>query len=322
MVLLAGRLILRLHQARAFHGSYNFVSLKEPLLSSNECQCQINNYNTSLPPDCQLDASLPLPKKSPEYQKQLLLLSSNPNAWNTDWESKLELSKTPPYSLLSELKTELSKAQTKIGILINAICFPNRPSIEHHKKSDTDVHFLVIPDFRIYSVGIDKIKDFAAFVSEGATLAEGCPKISFNNYKHGADHIHDNDVGSVKVVESKNYPRFEGQKFDRDLILVCGHMKRDARCGLIASDLVAELTQRDLPGNAEVAITSHIGGHKFAGNLIWYRRLGTGIDGKPKVDGIWFGKVLPYSVPTLVSKFSQGEIIKDFYRGGISNRQK
>ncbi|KAK2078223.1 hypothetical protein QBZ16_004092 [Prototheca wickerhamii] len=70
--------------------------------------------------------------------------------------------------------------------------------------------------------------------------------------------------------------------------MVCCHNKRDERCGVLGPQLaqwLAELLRRRGlgAGAASVLQISHIGGHKYAGNVIVYR------PGQPG-HGDWFGR--------------------------------
>lgn len=57
-------------------------------------------------------------------------------------------------------------------------------------------------------------------------------------------------------------------------IFVCGHGSRDKRCGVCGPVLVSKLKEeiklRRLKDQIYVHPCSHIGGHKYAGNLIIY----------------------------------------------------
>jgi hypothetical protein len=104
------------------------------------------------------------------------------------------------------------------------------------------------------------------------------------------------------------------------LILICGHASRDARCGEIAPLLVNEfeavLRQRNLlyhpvsnPDGIRVGITSHIGGHAFAGNIVYY-------NGTPGSSGIWYGRVWPHHVQGIIEETVLNDtVIEELYRG-------
>lgn len=119
-------------------------------------------------------------------------------------------------------------------------------------------------------------------------------------------------------------------------ILICGHGHRDQRCGIMGPVLQAEFHRAlervgysvdgsaiDRPGHANVGLISHIGGHKFAGNVIVYLppSLRTAADGETSGlagKGIWYGRVEPRHVEGIVQEtISRGRVITDHFRGGI-----
>lgn len=138
---------------------------------------------------------------------------------------------------------------------------------------------------------------------------------------------------------------------DDILVLICGHGGRDMRCGVMGSVLRDEF-EAQLPregvnvlhgpvlmdpdgsaaaiagsvekpaGTAKVGLISHIGGHKFAGNVIIYLPPSmTGVDGQRHPlagHGIWYGRVEPKHVQGIVQEtIMGGSVIADMFRGGI-----
>jgi hypothetical protein len=136
------------------------------------------------------------------------------------------------------------------------------------------------------------------------------------------------------------------------VVLVCGHGGRDVRCGLFGPVLREEFERR-LPERgvevlkgaveveaeegaaavvggaasgrelaARVGLISHIGGHKFAGNVIIYLppSLNTE-DGQAHPlagHGIWYGRVEPKHVEGIVGEtILKGRVIEELFRGGI-----
>ena len=76
------------------------------------------------------------------------------------------------------------------------------------------------------------------------------------------------------------------------------------------------------PGSlARVGLISHIGGHKFAGNVIVYlpTEMKMGGQAHPLAGcGIWYGRVEPKHVEGIVKEtILGGQVIKDMFRGGI-----
>ncbi|AET38669.1 Aim32p Ecym_3167 [Eremothecium cymbalariae DBVPG len=307
----------------SFHTKYKFVQLDASADVIETCRVQVDRYNSQLPEKCQLDHALPLPKKTPAYQKHVLLISPGSGAWKCDWQSKLELSVEWPYSFISKLKNALLKIDGSGGILFNAICLQHGKPLLPKTSMDEYAAFLVIPDFRIYNVHKERIEEFAHFLTGNEICSNRPPpsKLLFNDFLRGASKTIINKESPVGIESKPIENPFEGEIYDRSLVLICGHGKRDTRCGVIAPELVSSLYKELGDVDTDIAIVSHIGGHKFAGNLIWYKNFGTDIKGITKFDALWFARVMPGAVPLLVSKVLKNEIIENFYRGGVSNKR-
>lgn len=127
----------------------------------------------------------------------------------------------------------------------------------------------------------------------------------------------------------------EAELLSQPTILVCGHGNRDQRCGIIGPVLKtafrkAVKQQRPCnPGkdnhigwNPSIGLISHIGGHKFAGNVIIYFPSSSGWQHHPLSGmGIWYGRVEPKHVDGIVKEsVLGGAIIKDLFRGGIDGK--
>lgn len=91
----------------------------------------------------------------------------------------------------------------------------------------------------------------------------------------------------------------------------------------------AENNFLDEPCHVNIASISHIGGHKYAGNVIIYIppafmpmaspawQSTSSLAGK----GIWYGRVEPKHVEGLVEEtFFRGRVIEDHFRGGIGRQ--
>ncbi|KAL2760835.1 hypothetical protein ACRALDRAFT_1073482 [Sodiomyces alcalophilus JCM 7366] len=143
------------------------------------------------------------------------------------------------------------------------------------------------------------------------------------------------------------------------MVLICGHGGRDMRCGIagpvLSGEFEARLPQLGVPVAADpvvieeetdidaesvatrrhgeavtlgkgvaarVGLISHIGGHKFAGNVILYIPPGTktrdGGDHPLEGKGIWYGRVEPKHVDGIIREtILDGKVIQDMFRGGI-----
>jgi Sucrase/ferredoxin-like len=134
-------------------------------------------------------------------------------------------------------------------------------------------------------------------------------------------------------------------------ILICGHGGRDMRCGIMRPVLQAEFERVlrgkgfttnndennstggaafDGPTHANIASISHIGGHKYAGNVIIYippdfrtsasSSTSTAASAPSPLagKGIWYGRVEPKHVEGLVEQtIFNGTVVEDHFRGGI-----
>jgi hypothetical protein len=138
------------------------------------------------------------------------------------------------------------------------------------------------------------------------------------------------------------------------IVLVCGHGGRDMRCGVMGPALRQEFEsqlpregfqllrgpvdigdgrERALLGEttsqtkgsgstARVGLISHIGGHKFAGNVILYippgAKSANGKENSLAGCGIWYGRVEPKHVEGIVKEtLLGGRVIEELFRGGI-----
>ncbi|KAF7731396.1 hypothetical protein EC973_000204 [Apophysomyces ossiformis] len=103
------------------------------------------------------------------------------------------------------------------------------------------------------------------------------------------------------------------------LLLICSHKRRDKRCGITAPLLAREfdhvLREKEIgegEGGTAVLMVSHIGGHKFAGNVICYTHQGK--------RGIWYGRVNPcHCAPIVEETVLKGNVIKELYRGSMEH---
>lgn len=144
--------------------------------------------------------------------------------------------------------------------------------------------------------------------------------------------------GVTKIASRSISSLFNVSPVSQPKVLICGHMERDKRCG-IYGPILLEQFNKHLPttGNPTATLVSHIGGHRFAGNVIIYippnflptpcRFAPSGnmvnkeknlIPHKLAGSGIWYGRVEPESVEQIVNEtILGGRIIGNHFRGGI-----
>lgn len=92
-------------------------------------------------------------------------------------------------------------------------------------------------------------------------------------------------------------------------VFVCLHGARDERCGRCGPPLRAALADAVAEaGLADVTVraTSHVGGHKYAGNLLVYP------------EGVWYGYARPEDARRIVREhLVEGRILEDLHRGSM-----
>ncbi|KAG7606234.1 putative thioredoxin-like ferredoxin, Thioredoxin-like superfamily [Arabidopsis thaliana] len=98
-------------------------------------------------------------------------------------------------------------------------------------------------------------------------------------------------------------------------VFVCCHGSRDRRCGVCGPSLVSrfreEIDSCALRGEVSVSPCSHIGGHKYTGDVIIY-----GLNINQRVTGHWYGCVTLEDVPLLLEQhINKGEIVDRLWRG-------
>lgn len=95
-----------------------------------------------------------------------------------------------------------------------------------------------------------------------------------------------------------------GEPFEGPLVLVCGHGRRDPCCARFGPPVYDELRRGPLGDG--VWQSSHLGGHRFAANVVLLP------------EGLMFGRVSPATATALVERYQDGEIDLNCYRGRCS----
>ncbi|XP_048534141.1 uncharacterized protein LOC125513145 [Triticum urartu] len=133
----------------------------------------------------------------------------------------------------------------------------------------------------------------------------------------------DNFVEEVLVKDTEWLPG-SPEAIKGSFVFVCCHGSRDKRCGVCGPALITrfkeEIEGQGLDGQVAVSACSHVGGHKYAGNVIIFSP-----DAKGEVTGHWYGYVAPDDVPVLLRQhIGQGEIVGHLWRGqlGLSEEQQ
>ncbi|CAJ1963853.1 unnamed protein product [Sphenostylis stenocarpa] len=123
-------------------------------------------------------------------------------------------------------------------------------------------------------------------------------------------------VEEVLVKEGEWLPG-NPESLKASYVFVCSHGSRDRRCGVFGPVLVSrfreEIGLHGLQGKVLISSCSHIGGSKYAGNVIIF---GSSIN--REVTGHLYGYVTPDDVPLLFRQhIIAGEIFDSLWRGQI-----
>ncbi|PSR87556.1 Altered inheritance of mitochondria protein [Actinidia chinensis var. chinensis] len=130
--------------------------------------------------------------------------------------------------------------------------------------------------------------------------------------------LKDSDVDSFVedvLVNGKPWASGVSEVLAGSHVFVCAHASRDRRCGVCGPALIERFKEEiELRGSNDqvfVSACSHIGGHKYAGNLIIFSA-----DAEGKITGHWYGYVTPNDVAVLLDQhIAKGEIIDHLWRG-------
>lgn len=117
------------------------------------------------------------------------------------------------------------------------------------------------------------------------------------------------------LVHERNWPSGKPEKLEGAHVFVCAHASRDMRCGVCGPALIEkfkdEISVRGFDEKVFVRACSHVGGHKYAGNVIIYSPNASG-----EVTGHWYGYVTPDDVATLLDEhIGKCTIIEKLWRG-------
>ncbi|KAH3663816.1 hypothetical protein OGAPHI_005219 [Ogataea philodendri] len=105
----------------------------------------------------------------------------------------------------------------------------------------------------------------------------------------------------------------------KSFVLLCSHRTRDKKCGITAPIMKKEFDSQlrdlelyrdpgdDRPGGVQVVFVNHVGGHKYAANVLIYNHGG---------EAVWFARCTPLNVkPILDETVLQGKVFPALVRG-------
>lgn len=290
--------------------SRNYYSTKSPIIE----QCPKPEYDTGctyceipkFPKDKPIDFEKNLNGTQVLPWKHLLILSHGCENFE-EMPSKIEMI---PLSLANELNYNRKMVSPYHPIMISNVTIDDNKEINDLQKNEQLVY--LYPDKKIIKFNLKDTKKFIKkyLVPSDEEMKKFKPV--YNPFtklkptllsKMKPQDININDAEDT-ITESK---------INNDLILICGHMKRDLRCGLLAPILKNEFKKvlQMEKIDCKLGLISHIGGHAYAGNVIYFPR-------DVERETIWYGRVFPELVQGIVKEtIIKGNIIKQLYRGEL-----
>lgn len=228
----------------------------------------------------------------------------------------------------------------------------------HHEPGEQPTKVLILPAFTVVeqvtpALAPDLIKYFVSRAPTTTTPLRSIPEPLTETEGEEQQQQHQQHQQPAPVDISSLTPLRSRPCGHAAVILLCSQRTRDARCGQSAPLLRREFERhlralelyRDLdderPGGVGIYFISHVGGHKYAANVIiyrrrdfeWYRKENPGQDtlGKTTVEadegaaqGIWLARVRPEDCENIV-KYTvlQGKVVKPGLqlRGGFDRER-
>ncbi|RDW94316.1 hypothetical protein BP5796_00079 [Coleophoma crateriformis] len=308
-----------------------------PQCPSPTCACAAT---PELPAGLPIEHNKPLNGTMAAYAEQVLVCTGK-----DDWLSRIE-DENSGDNLAADIKELMGRGGTYSDPYHNVSTlnssFPSTAPPPNRSEVQTNSVYL-LPSFK-YVPFLPRV----SFDSVQALVRGYLLPTSLNRAHDALSPIHRDRLLRSTEIQSL---LFGVQDVKDILVLICGHGGRDARCGIFGPVLRTEfehvLTRNNFnvlkgpvavennkaemiegpsstktTGTARVGLISHIGGHKFAGNVIVYippgSRLTTGEAHPLAGCGIWYGLIEPKHVDGIVQEtVLQGRVIAEKFRGGI-----
>ncbi|KAG1441432.1 hypothetical protein G6F56_011484 [Rhizopus delemar] len=228
----------------------------------NNCAIECDEHQ-NYPPYLQLDSETPLLGSMSAYGRHFMISTAQ-----CDWPQRIEEDEG---TLAAELHALIKKEPMPWRTFITNTSHIPSHSTTFHCSMD----IIILPD----NIVVGNVSPDDAETIYEIFVKRPLPEGPMEDVQKAFE--------SVDLKELGVYPNpYES------MILICSHRKRDKRCGITApilnrefDHILRELDIHDGPGGTTVLMVSHIGGHKFAGNIICYINKG--------LTGIWYGRVKP-----------------------------
>ncbi|KAI5288482.1 hypothetical protein KEM54_005180 [Ascosphaera aggregata] len=297
-----------------------------PAVDGADCNHDCASCTAKYPAKFSIDTTAKLYGKVDEWATHVLVATGQ-----TDWVRDIADEKGSVMSAID--KKALKPTNGPLKLSASNIPVPEEYNDAEEGKQPTKV--LILPAFQWVEHVTPQLADdlITHFVSKSITTTT-----PLNAPSSSADTASAADATSPLRASPCNHAA---------VILLCSQKTRDARCGQSAPLLRKEFERhlrplglfRDIdderPGGVGIYFISHVGGHKFAANVIIYRRndfkwyereqeQGGGVGDNGAAQGIWLARVRPEDCEGIVKHtVLKGKVIKPDtqLRGGF-NREK
>ncbi|KAI9763157.1 MAG: hypothetical protein M1840_000869 [Geoglossum simile] len=292
----------------------SFRSRPSSFPTTERCPTPTRNH-ASTPSNLGIDYERPLNGTMATYVQQVLISTGK-----GDWTSRIEEDEA------GELARGLKGLFVKGGRYSDASVFMHKNSKQHPPTFYP--HFAICPIFHSH----DSIETFARAFLLPPTLHPAHKTLAPSH------RLTLTQQPKLRLLFSGAY------KITDILILICGHHGRDERCGVMGPLLLNEFERmlnsatsynvlKEVPANipshmatakpgVKVGLISHVGGHKFAGNVIIYIPPSVKIN-RLAGKGIWYGRVKPSHIEGIIEEtIVKGRVIGELFRGGIDEESQ
>ncbi|KAK9455717.1 Sucraseferredoxin-like protein [Dipodascopsis uninucleata] len=252
-----------------------------------ECDSCMGKYPSSL----KIDTTTPLWGSAKPWRSHLLIATGK-----SDWTHDIADEK----GTLSAVLGHWSPKDAPGRVIVSNSSLPV-PMDYHVKGPENRTSSILVLPLQLYASGVSM--DAAQNVADELTKYKSPP----------SESELPKEISGAQVSRRSNLA----------VVLLCSHGKRDKRCAVTAPILKKEfemnLREHDLlrdssddrPNGVQIYYVSHVGGHKFAGNVIIYRNTG---------EGIWMGRIEPKHVKAIVEEtIMKGKVFPSSLRGAFSS---
>ncbi|KAF2471143.1 uncharacterized protein BDR25DRAFT_285575 [Lindgomyces ingoldianus] len=277
-----------------------------PTCPSPTCPC------TSPPTDLDIDVKSPLLNTMASYSSHVVICSGK-----ADWTSRIEDEVGEGGDFVRGLKAEIGKGGRSFDPFTNTLTTLSSlpPSSSTTTAPTTSV--LLFPQFLSFPSIPHSQHSISALATAFLKARTLHPLHTLLSPTQKAALTRNPSLASVLPAPNP---------ITTPTILICSHGSRDSRCGILGPILHDEFRrQLESKGvSATVGVISHIGGHKFAGNVIIYLPPASAASpnnsgNKLAGSGVWYGRVGPENVEGIIEEtILRGRVIGELLRGGIT----